>query len=280
MLRIAEQISKPLDSLRHLLGGRTLARAIDDAATRLRKHPAKEDLRWLLFQLLCLEGDWTRALKQLQIWASLDSEHLREAQMLRELLRAESYRAEVMKGRKQPGSLDAPAAWASLLIQAAAAMAAGHTERADKLRRQALDSAPDTPGHANPGPGFTWIGDSDSRLGPICELMFSGGYRWLPFASIASLSFPPVARALDLVWRPCKVTLRDSTVLSAFMPSRYPLTQGETDAQKLGAVTMWHDHSETTIAGVGQRTWITDTGEIAMLNVLSMHFERQAVEVV
>ncbi|EHK63216.1 type VI secretion system accessory protein TagJ [Achromobacter arsenitoxydans] len=276
---IDDQIAKPRDSLRHLLGGRTLAAAIDDAAIQLRKQPAHVSLRWLLFQLLCLEGDWPRALKQLQVWASLDTDHLREAQMLRELLRAESYRAEVMKGRKQPGWLDEPPAWTSLLSQAAAALAGAHPEYADDLRRRALDNAPDAPGHANPGTGFSWISDSDTRLGPICELMFSGGYRWVPFACIASLSFPPVARALDLIWRPCKVTLHDNTVLSTYMPSRYPLIQGETDAQKLGAVTVWHDRSETTVTGVGQRTWITDSGEIGMLNVLSMHFEGQSIEV-
>jgi len=273
-----EQTTEPRDSLRHLLDGHTLAHTIEDTVIQVRKNPAQVSLRWMLFQLLCLEGEWERALTQLQIWASLDTGHLREAQMLRELLRAESYRSEVMEGRKQPGWLGQPPRWASLLIQAAEAMRAEDPQQTDILRTQALDLAPDEPGHANPGPAFGWISDSDSRLGPMCELMFSGGYRWIPFSRIASLSFPPVTTALDLVWRPCSVTLRDLTVLNTYMPSRYPLTQGASDAQKLGAVTMWRNCGETTIAGMGQRTWITDTGEISMLNVLSMHFEGQAVE--
>lgn len=273
------QSTQPRDSLRHLLGGRTLSDTIEDAASQLRKHPAQIGLRWMLFQLLCLKGDWARALKQLQIWACLDADHLREAQMLRELLRAENYRMEVMRGRKRPGWLDEPVVWASLMTEATEAMQAADMARSDALRIQALDQAPEQPGHANPGPAFDWIADSDSRLGPICELMFSGGYRWVPFSDILSLSFPPVATALDLIWRQCKVTLRDQTVINAYMPSRYPLSDGETDAQKLGIVTMWRECSETTIAGVGQRTWITDAGEIAMLNVLSMHFEGQAVAV-
>jgi len=270
--------TEPRDSLRHLLGGNTLSNTIDDAASKLRKNPAQVSLRWMLFQLLCLQGDWKRALTQLQVWASLDTSHLREAQMLRELLRAENYRAEVMEGRKQPGWLDEPPRWGSLLTQAAEALQAGDPHRTDMLRTQALDLAPDEPGHANPGPAFEWITDSDSRLGPICELMFSGGYHWVPFSRIASLSFPPVTAALDLVWRQCRVTLRDQTTLSAYMPSRYPLTPGASDAQKLGAVTIWRDCSETTIAAAGQRSWTTEAGEIAMLNVLSMHFEGQAIE--
>ncbi|MGB3432628.1 type VI secretion system accessory protein TagJ [Achromobacter sp.] len=211
-----EQTTEPRDSLRHLLDGHTLAHTIEDTVIQVRKNPAQVSLRWMLFQLLCLEGEWERALTQLQIWASLDTRHLREAQMLRELLRAESYRAEVMEGRKQPGWLDQPPRWASLLIQAAEAMRAEDPRQTDMLRTQALDLAPDEPGHANPGPTFGWISDSDSRLGPMCELMFSGGYRWIPFSRIASLSFPPVTAALDLVWRPCSVTLRDLTVLNTY----------------------------------------------------------------
>ncbi|SEJ77545.1 type VI secretion system accessory protein TagJ [Achromobacter sp. NFACC18-2] len=278
MLKTAASPADPRDSLRQLLRGRTLECAIGDATGNIQRQPADVDLRWVLFQLLCLKGDWVRALKQLQIWASLNSSHLRMAQMLRELLRAEAYRDEVMKGHKEPGWLDEPADWSRQLTQAIHALESGNPARADVLRRQALDVAPEVPGHANPGAGFAWITDTDTRFGPNCELMFSGGYRWIPFSLIARLSFPPVQGALDLIWRQCKITLRDQTELSAYMPTRYPLLRDQTDAQKLATVTTWADRSDTTVTGAGQRTWLTDTGEIAMLSVLSMHFEGQSVE--
>lgn len=278
MLNANIPYAEPRDSLRLLLQHQTLDSAIEEATGKIQRQPASVRLRWLLFQLLCLKGDWLRALKQLQIWASLNTKHLRMAQMLRELLRAEAYRGEVMKGAKEPGWLDEPSSWSKLLTQAILAMESGNPDRADRLRREALDAAPEAAGHANPGSGFAWITDSDTRLGPNCELLFSGGYRWLPFSQIARLSFPPVQSALDLIWRQCKVTLRDHTELSAYMPTRYPLSGTDTDAQKLAAVTTWCDRSETTVAGTGQRTWITDAGELPMLGVLSMHFEGQAIE--
>ncbi|WP_313623386.1 type VI secretion system accessory protein TagJ [Achromobacter sp.] len=278
MLKVTVPPAEPRDSLRQLLQNRTLDCAIDESTAKIQRQPASASLRWLLFQLLCLKGDWLRALKQLQVWASLNTKHLRMAQMLRELLRAEAYRSEVMKGAKEPGWLDAPASWSRQLTQAIHAMESGDPARADMLRREALDAAPEAAGHANPGSGFGWITDSDSRLGPNCELLFSGGYRWLPFSQIARLSFPPVQDALDLIWRQCKVTLHDQTELSAYMPTRYPLTHDETDAQKLAAITTWSDRSETTVAGAGQRTWLTDAGELPMLSILSMHFEGQAIE--
>ncbi|WMD20260.1 type VI secretion system accessory protein TagJ [Achromobacter seleniivolatilans] len=278
MLKTQAPLSESRDSLRQLLHGRSLASAIEEATGKIQHQPGSIDLRWLLFQLLCIRGDWVRALKQLQIWASLNSEHLRTAQMLRELLRAEAYRGEVMKGLKEPGWLDEPAPWSKQLAQAIGAMAIGDVERSDELRGQALDLAPDAAGHANPGNEFAWISDSDSRLGPHCELMFSGGYRWVPFSRIAKLSFPPVEGALDLIWRQCKVTLRDQSELSAYMPTRYPFVREETDAQSLAAVTTWSDQSQTAVIGTGQRTWITDSGDIAMLSVLSMHFEGQSIE--
>lgn len=278
MLNTKAPQTETRDSLHQLLQEKPLACAIDEATGRIQHQPSAIDLRWLLFQLLCIQGDWARALKQLQIWASLSTDHLRTAQMLRELLRAEAYRGEVMKGMKEPGWLDARPAWPGQMAQALRTMASGDAAHADTLRRNALDAAPEAAGHANPGAEFAWISDSDSRLGPTCELMFSGGYRWVPFSQIATLSFPPVEGALDLVWRQCKVTLHDQTELSAYMPSRYPLASDASDAQKLGAETAWHESSETTVIGAGQRTWMTDAGDIAMLNVLSMHFQGQSIE--
>lgn len=278
MLKTATSKAAPRESLRQLLQGRSLAQAIEDATSQIQRQPAAVDLRWMLFQLLCINGDWIRAIKQLQVWASLSTDHLRTAQVMRELLRAEAYRGEVMKGAKEPGWLDTATPWSALLAEANGALAAGDLQRADQLRDEALGSAPDTSGHANPGEAFPWIADSDTRLGAHCELYFSGGYRWVPFAEIARLSFPPVQEALDLVWRQCKVTLNDQTELSAYMPTRYPVMRDDDDAKKLAAVTTWTDHGESTIAGSGQRTWITGTGEIAMLSVLSMHFEGQSIE--
>lgn len=278
MLNTAPLQTESRESLRQMLQGRPLAQAIEDAIGKIQRQPAAVNLRWLLFQLLCINGDWIRALKQLQVWASLSTDHLRTAQVMRELLRAEAYRCEVFKGVKEPGWLDTPASWSTLMVQANGAAAAGDFSRADPLRSKALDAAPSSPGHANPGDAFAWITDSDTRLGPHCELFFSGGYRWVPFSRIERLSFPPVQEALDLVWRQCKVTLRDQTELSAYMPARYPVSRHDDDALKLAAATWWTDHGDTTVAATGQRTWTTDTGEIAMLSVLSMHFEGQSVE--
>ncbi|MFJ3461296.1 type VI secretion system accessory protein TagJ [Achromobacter spanius] len=278
MLNTALPQTESRESLHQMLHGRPLAEAIEDAMGKIQRQPASVRLRWLLFQLLCINGDWIRAIKQLQVWASLSTDHLRTAQVMRELLRAEAYRCEVFKGAKEPGWLDAPDAWSTRLAEANVAMAAGDFPRADPLRSAALDDAPASAGHANPGEAFNWITDSDTRLGPHCELYFSGGYRWVPFSRIARLSFPPVQEALDLIWRQCKVTLCDQTELSAYMPARYPVSRDDDDAIKLATVTRWTDHGDTTVAGAGQRTWTTDAGEIAMLSVLSMHVEGQTVE--
>ncbi len=245
MLNTALPQTESRESLLQMLHGRPLAEAIEDAMGKVQREPAAVRLRWLLFQLLSINGDWIRAIKQLQSWASLSADHLRTAQVMRELLRAEAYRCEVFKGAKEPG-------W--------------------------LDAAPASAGHANPGDAFSWITDSDTRLGPHCELYLSGGYRWVPFSRVARLSFPPVQGALDLIWRQCKVTLCDQTELSAYMPARYPVSRDDDDAIKLATVTRWTDHGDTTVAGAGQRTWRTDAGTIAMLSVLSVHVEGRSVE--
>ena len=69
---------------------------LQDALTRLegevRTHPSSAGHRWALAELLCVLGQWERALKQLQVGAKLvdvkDAQWQAKAQMLRGLIRA------------------------------------------------------------------------------------------------------------------------------------------------------------------------------------------------
>lgn len=254
----------------------SLSSRIASAEDKVRAQPMLGSHRWALFQLFCVTADWTRAVHQLQAFALIEREQGPAAQAYRNLIRAERWRENVLSGRERPGFVfDAPA-WTDGLVDALRLAGSGMTEDADVVRRQALDDAPLVALVGNDR-RLDWIADSDSRLGPVCELMTAGHYRWLPVSDIAAWRIARPASLLDLVWAPCTLTLFDASTVRGFMPARYPCdgdgeaggTGGEPidDSILLGTETSWHESGETGVIGRGRKTWATSAGDLSIFEL-------------
>ncbi len=277
---------------------------LQDALTRLesevRSLPGNASHRWALAELLCVLGQWERALKQLQVGAKLldnkDTQWQAKAQMLRGLVRAEAQRREVFAGQLLPVPVIDRPQWMEDLARAMAANEAGNHAQADALRRSALGRAPTrsgicswqadaAAGQANQEQAFAWLGDSDTRLGPVCECMLAGGYRWLAYADIASLQIERPTGLLDLVWLPVRLQLRSTQAgakpLRAYLPARYSGTEdiaaeigsSQRDALMLSRLTRWQDVGETGVFAVGQKTLMTDQGDLPLLGLRSLQMD-------
>ena len=72
--------------------------AIKHLQAQIRKQPADAKLRVFLFQLLCVQGDWSRALNQLTVACELDISTLPMVQTYRETIQCERLREQVFKG--------------------------------------------------------------------------------------------------------------------------------------------------------------------------------------
>ncbi|WP_371141006.1 type VI secretion system accessory protein TagJ [Burkholderia cepacia] len=260
-------------TLQDLLGTRTFddwkAQVMDD----VKRHPSNTRSRWLLFELLCVDGQWDRALQQLQTWAVLEPEGAPRAQMYRGLIRCERFRSEVLDGRRTPAGIDSLPAWVDTLAQANAKLFDGDLCAADALRRTALDGAPATRGRSPQIGEFAWLTDSDSRIGPICELAVAGGYRWIPFDDMQSLTLSPITALTDLVWRSAVAGLRNATELRGYIPVRYPGSEQASAAFKLARETAWKDVGVTGVIAVGQKTWSSDHGDIGLLDIGECRFD-------
>lgn len=244
----------------------SVAQALQNAEVRVRQQPGAFAERWQLFQWLCVMGDWTRALKQLQVATQLATDFTQTAHVYRGLIRAEVFRTDVIKGAREPGALLPSPDWMTPLRNALALAEAGDTDGSDQYRQQALSKVPDSSG-AFDDSRFDWIADSDTRFGPTCEIISGGRYAWLPFAQLRKLEMRPVAGLLDLIWRSVTVTLVDGTVSRGFTPVRYPGSERESDALQLARGTHWSDVGETGIVALGQKTWMTSTGDVGLLDV-------------
>ncbi len=223
-------------------------------------------------------------MRQLQVFGQLDKDSLPQVLACRDLVRAERWREEVMLGRRAPGYvLDAMPAWVQGMVQALELTARGEFAAADDVRGRSLDVTPFTSGHAG-DTAFDWIADSDSRLGPVCEIMTAGSYRWLPFDDVASWQLAAPAKLMDLLWVSCSVTLHDGTLVRGFMPSRYPIpaaahagsnAAADRDALDLGHQTLWHECGRTGVIGDGRKTWVTSMGDVGLFDWPACTFARK-----
>ncbi|CAB3711870.1 hypothetical protein LMG22037_04110 [Paraburkholderia phenoliruptrix] len=255
----------------HRLSNTPLIEQIERIETRVRAQPTTASHRWALFQLLCVTGDWARAMQQLQTWAKLDPQQAPTAQACRDLIRAERWRARVVSGQERPGFVHEPAEWVKELVGALRLTADGQSEAADKARERALEAAPLIAARTPQGVA-NWIADSDSRFGPVCEVITAGHYRWVPFADLAAWRVSSPANLINLVWAPCVLTLTDGSVVRGFMPARYPGSDTAADTLRLGRETVWHEAGRTAVIALGQKTWTTEQGDFGLFELANTEF--------
>jgi type VI secretion system protein ImpE len=258
------------------------ATQIAHVEAEIRRQPALAAHRWTLFQLLCITYEWPRAVQQLQVYAQLELSQASVAQACRDLVRAELWRGKVMAGLQKPGVVfDGASGWMEGMLDALRLAAKGQLDASDEARERALELAPLVSGKSA-GHTFDWIGDSDSRLGPVCEVMTAGRYRWLSLADIRSWRIERPTTLIDLVWASCTLTLKDGTVVRGFMPARYPIAADPVErvpeALQLGCETIWRDAGRTGVIASGRKTWTTSAGDFDLFELPECEFGVEQVD--
>jgi type VI secretion system protein ImpE len=242
-----------------------LAEALVSLEEMIRGNPGKAPLRVFLFQLLCVLGQWERAMTQLNVAADMDSANLLMAKLCRPALLCERLRAEVFAGKRSPLIFGEPEAWVGWMVQANQLDAQGEFAPASDLRGQALQAAPAVAGSLNDQP-FEWIADTDNRLGPMLEAIIDGRYYWVPFAHVHQLQTDPVTDLRDLVWAPATFTWSNGGESFGLIPVRYPGSESCADsALQMARRTEWRERPGGQYAGLGQRLFTTDSADYALL---------------
>jgi type VI secretion system protein ImpE len=240
-----------------------LARLQDD----VRARPSDAKLRVFLFQLLCVVGQWERALTQLKVASELDAQALAMAQVYGDAVRCEAIRAQVFAGARSPMILGEPDEWLALLIESRLRAGRGEAAHAEELRLRAFDMAPPSSGELDGRP-FAWLADADSRLGPVLEAVINGRYYWVPFARVSRIALEAPVDLRDLVWMPAQLLLENGGQSLALIPVRYPGSELSTDgAVALSRKTEWEELAPEVFRGLGQRILTTDSGESPLLDI-------------
>jgi type VI secretion system protein ImpE len=243
-----------------------LARLQED----VRARPSDGKLRVFLFQLLCILGQWERALNQLKVASELDPLALPMAQMYGDAVRCEAIRNAVFEGTKSPMVLGEPEQWLALLIESRLRAGRGEAAQAEDLRLRAFEDAPVSSGDIN-GAAFEWIADADSRLGPVMEAIINGRYYWVPFSRLTKVTMEAPEDLRDLVWMPVHLDFDNGGESLALIPTRYPGSEASSDGSiALARQTSWESIADQAYRGLGQRILVTDGGETPILEVRSI----------
>ncbi|WGZ94393.1 MAG: type VI secretion system accessory protein TagJ [Candidatus Thiothrix putei] len=248
-----------------------LAEALACLQDLIRDQPSLSKYRILLFQLLAVMGQWERALKQLDVIRGLDDSALAMVHLYRSAIACEMLREQVFQGQRVPVFMGKPDAWQALLLQALTLSAAGHSTEALAVREQAFAQAPASAGKVD-GIAFEWLADADSRLGPTLEVIMEGGYRWVAFAHIQTLTLEKPVDLRDLVWLPAHIQWRAGGDSPVLIPTRYPGSANQADTLALARRTEWEEPAPGSFIGYGQRVLTTDTDDYPLLDVRFIEF--------
>jgi type VI secretion system protein ImpE len=258
-----------------LKGGDPVA-ALAQLQEQVRAKPADARLRIFLFQLLCVLGQWERALNQLTVASGLDPSALAMAQMYGDAVRCEVVRDDVFAGKKSPMIFGQPDQWLALLIESL--LLAGQAEhgRSQELRARTFEEAPATEGDIDKRP-FAWIADADSRLGPVLEAVINGRYYWVPFSRLLKVDIEKPEDLRDMVWMPAHLQFENGGESVALIPTRYPGSQTSSDGLiALARKTVWEEIGPDAHRGLGQRIIATDAEDVPLMEVRAISLSASA----
>lgn len=243
---------------------------------RVRKDPAHAPSRVFLFQVLAVLGEWTRAIKQLDVASKLDAGTLAMAQTYRAAVRAEVLREQVFRAERTPIVFGDPAPWIAHVVEALRCTVHGEDAAAAELRASAFEQAQARAGtlavEGREPVAFEWIADADTRLGPVLESVVEGRYCWVPFERIRRVVVEAPHDLRDLVWTPAWFTWTNGGESPGLIPTRYPDSARADDALRMARRTEWEERPAGAYLGTGQRVLATDACDVALLEVRRIEF--------
>jgi type VI secretion system protein ImpE len=250
------------------------AGALAHLQEQVRAQPSDAKLRVFLFQLLCVLGQWERALSQLDVASTLDPGALAMAQMYGDAVRCEPVRREVFEGRKSPMIFGQPDEWLALLIESLLLAGQNRIAESNDLRARAFDAAPTTAGDIDGRP-FEWIADADSRLGPVLEAVINGRYYWVPFARLTKVDLEAPEDLRDVVWTPAHLEFENGGESLALIPTRYAGSETADDmALAMARKTLWSEAAADVHFGLGQRILTTDAEDVPLMDIRKITLTR------
>lgn len=250
-----------------------LAEAIAAQTREVKNQPGDLGRRTFLFELLCFQGDYDRAAKQLDAIGRQELQAGAAAQVYANLLHAENARRRLYSEGLAPKFLIDPPPRIHRHLDAVNRLREGNAAEAKALLDDAESERPELPGQAD-GVVFEDFRDCDDLLSAVLELHIGRDYCWVPFEQIRSLQLAAPEHPRDLIWSACQMILTDGTVQRGHTPVLYSGSQEHENEQvKLGRMTDWKTDDNAPVLGAGQRMLIVGDDARTMLDLRMVEFK-------
>lgn len=255
-----------------------LQQAIDAQTAEVKSAPADPAKRTFLFELLCFAGELDRAEKQLAVVAQGGHQAEWAVQVYTNILHAERSRRRLFSDGQKPEFLRDPPDYAHYHFEAINCLREDQHAEASELLRKSAEMWPTLQGERN-GQPFQEFRDSDDVLAPFLEIIILRDYAWLALEHLQELEVMAPERPRDLIWAPARMVLTDGTQQRAYLPVLYPNTHEQPDEQlKLGRMTDWRAAEDGPVRGIGQRVFLADDEEVAVLEARHVTFKPSSAD--
>lgn len=244
-----------------------LADAATAAISVVKGKPADVGARLFLAELLCFQGDWERAEKQLDAAAKQSQDDGFLALLIRQLIRGEILREQVFSEGRSPQLVGELPMDAKLQLEICTELRLH--QNAAELVEKAQEAREPIAGHCNDQP-FDDIRDLDDRMAGILEVITATGkYYWVPSKSVKTLEFAKPERPVDLIWRKASIDVENGPEGEVFIPVRYPCpnAEGWDDQLRLGRATSWAGETTGAVIGLGQKMFLLGEEAKSMLEI-------------
>jgi len=249
------------------------------AAALVKTSPTNAEYRWLLAELLIVDGKTARAEQHLEAITAVEPRALVAVASIRNLLAADGLRRQFFAAGVSPTLPDGTEPECADYLAAFDVLRAGDALAAGTLAEQAETKRKPLPGRMNDRP-FNDLRDGDDITASVFEVLTQAKqYLWVPMACVERLEFQRPKSPLDLIWRATTMVLKDGSESNVHLPAVYGTIQGADDASKLGRRTSWLGASGAAIVGVGQRVLLADglenedVSEVGLLSIETLSFE-------
>jgi type VI secretion system protein ImpE len=140
------------------------------------------------------------------------------------------------------------------------------------LLDQAEEESPSIGGERH-GKPFSSFRDADDRIAGVLEVFHGGEYLWVPFDQITRVDIRPPKKLRELMWVQARLEVEGQPASDVFIPTRYTDSYlNPNENVKLGRVTEWDALHDRMVIGQGQRMFLVDDEEIALLDLDGVSF--------
>ncbi|MBS0182961.1 MAG: hypothetical protein JSS39_11215 [Nitrospira sp.] len=258
---------------KELLDANQLSAAILELNQEAKQRPTDLHIRTFLFELLCFDGAYERAERQLDVIGLHNERAGIGVEVYRQLLKADKARRRWFAEGLKPTFLIEPPAWIQHQLEAGHRLRGRQVEEATALFQEAADRRPKLTGLVN-GTRCAEFRDIDDRLGAVLEVFFREQYVWLPIEQVRKMTLPPPKQLRDLLWIPATIETEEGASGQLYLPALYVGSQSEgNDQLRLGRMTDWRELGDGLVGGVGQKMFLADDRELSILEIREMEFQ-------